>query len=87
MHMKSHSKTVKRAPIEKDKETSTHRYVRGTHATLSEPEESMSSGVDSFDEDDMYPGAYHDEAVSDSLDSDRESKSPSEKMVCGTFRI
>jgi hypothetical protein len=86
-HMKSYSKPDKGESIRKDEETSTLTNVDRIHTTLSEPEESLSSGVESFDEDDMYPGDYHDETASDSPDSDGESQSPSEEMVCGTLPI
>ena len=44
--------------------------AHSTHTTLSEPEDFTSSGVESFDEADMYPAAYDDESVSDSTESD-----------------
>lgn len=44
--------------------------AHSTHTTLSEPEDCTSSGVESFDEADMYPASYDDESVSDSTDSD-----------------
>ncbi|KAH9018631.1 hypothetical protein EDB85DRAFT_1897066 [Lactarius pseudohatsudake] len=46
------------------------RQVRNAHTSLSEPEDSMSSSAESFDEDDMHPVDYNDETVSDSTDSD-----------------
>lgn len=54
--------------------------------SLSEPEDSMSSGIESFDEDDMYPVDYDDEAVSDeavsdSSDADGELQFPTKAMV------
>jgi hypothetical protein len=52
--------------------------------TLSEPEDPMSSDVESFDEDDMYPGVFQDKAVSDGPD---ESQSLLEDMVCDTVHI
>lgn len=61
------------------------------YTTLSEPEDSMSSDVDSFDEEDMYPVDYDDESVGDSLDqgldSDKESQSYSGTMVRSTTPI
>jgi hypothetical protein len=51
------------------------------YRTPSEPEDSMSSGVESFDEDDMYSADYNDESVSDSPDSDNESQTSSGTMV------
>jgi hypothetical protein len=55
--------------------------VRTKYRTLSEPEDSMSSGVESFDEDDMYSVDYNDESVSDSPDSDNESQASSGTTV------
>jgi hypothetical protein len=42
----------------------------------------MSSGVESFDEEDMYPMDYDDEAVFDSPDPNGELESPSRDTVC-----
>jgi hypothetical protein len=75
--MTSHPTQAKVTSTQKEKESSLLEYT-----TLSEPEDSISSGVDSFDEDDMYPVDYDDEAVSDSSDSDKKSQSPSRTSVC-----
>jgi hypothetical protein len=85
--MSSHSDKAKRASILMDQIPASHKYFRSTHISLSEPEDSMSSGIESFDEDDMYPMDYDDEAVIDSPasspDLDGESKSLSGETVCG----
>ncbi len=79
--MDSHSNAAKRMSIRKDKIASL-TYIQSTHTNLSEPEDSMLSGVESFDEDDMYPVDYDDEPVSDSSEPDGESESPSGRVVC-----
>lgn len=45
-------------------------YVHETHTTLSEPEDNMSSDVESFDDVEMYPAHYDDESVRDSPECD-----------------
>jgi hypothetical protein len=45
------------------------------------------SHEESFNEDDRYLDDYHDETVSDSLDSNRDLQSLSERMVSGTLHI
>jgi hypothetical protein len=61
--------------------------VHSTQASLSEPEDGMSSDVESFDEEDMYPANYNDESVSSGpdSDSDRESQSPLRALVCASL--
>ena len=56
-------------------------HPRHSHSTLSEPEESMSSDPEYFDEDDMYYASYDDESVRSSPESVNESLSDSEDMV------
>ncbi len=99
--MESHSNQPKRASTHSDNTAASLTHVRSTHTILSEPEDSMSSDVESFDEDDMYPANYNDETVSDSSDMggesggivsnssdlDRESQSPLEGMVCVSFTV
>lgn len=47
----------------------------------------MSSDVESFDEEDMYPANYNDESVSDSVDTDSngDSHSPLMGPVCASL--
>jgi hypothetical protein len=80
--MTSHPTQPKKTSTQKEKKPALLEYT-----TLSEPEDSMSSGVESFDEDDMYPVDYDDEAVSDSPDSDEESQSPSGTLVCASLHM
>ena len=61
--------------------------AHSTHTTLSKPEDCTSSGVESFDEADMYPAAYEDESVSDSTESDGDNSNGESdwntgEMVC-----
>lgn len=70
--------------------STTHLY--STETTLSEPDNSMSSDIESFDEEDMYSAGYDDEAVSsetvsDSPDSDGESQSALRALVCASYHI
>jgi hypothetical protein len=85
--MGSHSQENNRASIRKEKKAALLKSLHTTHTSLSEPEDSMSSGVESFDEADMYPADYDDEAVSNSPDSDRRSESLSNVMVCPLLRL
>ncbi|KAI9431024.1 hypothetical protein H4582DRAFT_2063198 [Lactarius indigo] len=48
--------------------------VRDTHTGLSDPEDDASSGLESFDEDDMYGSDYGDNVICDSPDTDEESQ-------------
>jgi hypothetical protein len=70
--------TLKGASIQSDSQAASVKQVHSTQASLSEPDDSMSSDVESFDEEDMYPANYNDESVSDRPDSnsDVESQSP-----------
>jgi hypothetical protein len=65
------------------------KQVHSTQASLSEPKGSMSSDVESFDEEDMYPTNYNDESVSSGPDSDSnmESQSPLRAEVCALLYI
>jgi len=99
--MESHSNQPKRASIHCDNTADSLTHVWSTHTILSEPEDSMSSDVESFDKDDMYPANYNDETVSNSSemdgesggivsnssDSDRESQSPLGGMVCVSLTV
>ena len=85
--MDSRSQENNRASIRKEKKAALLKYLHTTQATLSEPEDSMSSGVESFDEADMYPADYDDEAVSNSPDLDNGSESPSNVTVCPSLQF
>jgi hypothetical protein len=58
----------------------TKKHIHGMQAGLSEPEDSMTSDVESFDEEDMCPANYNDESVSESPDSDSDGESQSRLM-------
>lgn len=87
-HMQSFSKDTKTTSIRGNGQGNSIKHVqsqvRSTQTNLSEPEDHMSSGDESFDEEDMYPAHYNDESVSDSPDSDSngESQSPLRELVC-----
>lgn len=82
--MESHPQHPERATTRTNKGKATIIGIHNMQNTLSEPEDPMSSDVESFDEDDMYPGVFQDEAVSDGPD---ESQSLLEDMVCDTVHI
>ncbi|KAH9020996.1 hypothetical protein EDB84DRAFT_1439667 [Lactarius hengduanensis] len=70
------------------------RQVRNAHTSLSEPEDSMSSSAESFDEDDMHPVDYNDETcntvvkttASEDPDSDGDSRSLIDVMNDSSLR-
>jgi hypothetical protein len=64
-------------------------HINSTQAGHSEPEDSMSSDVESFDKEDMYPADYSDQSVhaGPDSDSDGESQSPLRRPVCALLYI
>lgn len=56
--------------------------VRHISDDLSEPEDDISSGAESFDEDDMYGSDNGDDIICGDTDFIRESWPSSERMVC-----
>ncbi len=56
--------------------------VSHTYTNFSDPEDDTSSGVESFDEDDMYGSDNEDELLCDSPDLDGESWAPFGGLVC-----
>jgi hypothetical protein len=79
--MKSHTHNTKRPSIRKDENTHL-KDLRHTYTSFSDPEDDVSSGVESFDEDDMYGSENGDEILSQGPDPDREENTPLEDMVC-----
>jgi hypothetical protein len=78
--------------IQQDRQTSSATHVRSTLANLSEPDESSSSEMESFDEEDMYSAGYDDEPVrsetiSDSPEYDGESQSTLRELVWASYQI
>jgi len=94
-HLKMPSQEAKRASTPTDTTSSSHRHVRNTQISISEPEDGMSSDIESFDEGDMYPAHYNDESACDGPDMElhRESQqSPLdeitvETLVCASSHI
>jgi hypothetical protein len=80
-HMESHTHEIKRPSIRKDGNTYL-KDLRHTYTSFSDPEDDVSSGVESFDEDDMYGSENGDEILSHHPDPEREERSPLEDMVC-----
>jgi hypothetical protein len=68
--------------IQNHSDTTSVTSFHSPQAGLSEPEDSMSSASEYFDEEDMYPADYGDESVSNNSESASESHSPSGELVC-----
>jgi hypothetical protein len=82
-HMKSHTRDAKGA-IWKNKGASM-KDAHPTHISLSDPEEDNSSGMESFDEDDIYDGSENgDEVIFQSPDAN--TQSPLYGTVCPPLR-
>ena len=81
--MNSNLLTIKSVSQQRDQTSCPSAPLHASSTALSEPEDSMSSSVESFDDDDMYPFHYDDEAVSNGLESDKESDVPVGNMVFG----
>ena len=75
-HIETHSHKAKGtsiwSKIQRDSHAASMKQVHITQASLSEPKDSISSDVESFDEEDMYPDS----------DSNGESQSPLRGPVC-----
>jgi hypothetical protein len=77
--MNSHTRETKE-PTQKEKDACIED-VQPTYVSVSDPEEDNSSGVESFDEDDIYDGSENgDEVIYRFPDS--EAQSPVDSMVC-----
>ena len=65
--MRTNSNKAQRTSTQKNRRVAPVKHVRQnlrtTEAKLAEPDDGMSSEVESFDEGDMYPANYNDEAV------------------------
>jgi hypothetical protein len=88
-HMETFPDETKERSVRRDRQPASMKHIHNTQTSLSEPEDGMSSEVESFDEEEMYPANYNDESVSDSLDlhSDGESQSPVRGPVCASLYI
>jgi hypothetical protein len=80
--MNSHSHSDNSVSTETSVHTHSVEYIHSTHTTLSEPEDDMSSGVESFDMVDMYPAHYDDESVQASSESEQDSERNTGTTVC-----
>jgi hypothetical protein len=78
------SQEAKRASTPMDTTSSSHKHVFNTLTSISEPEDGMSSDIESFDEGDIYPANYKDESACDSPDMDEVTL---ETLVCASFQI
>lgn len=66
--MQPYSCNAKGTSIRRDRQGYTIKHVESTESNLPRREDDMS--VRSFDEEDMYPANYNDEAANDSPDPD-----------------
>jgi hypothetical protein len=77
------------------KRASSHKHVCNTQTSISEPEDGMSSDIESFDEGDMYPATYNDESACDGPEMELHGESQQspldevtlETLVCASFHI
>jgi hypothetical protein len=90
--MESGSHDTKWTSNQKDMQRASTPPRHMTETCLSEPDDSIPSDPESFDEEDMYSTGYNDEAVtsetvSDCLDSDGESQFALGGLVCASYYI
>jgi hypothetical protein len=60
---------IKGRSISRARQAAIVKHIHSTQTSLSDPEDGMSSEVESFHDEEMYSANYNDESVSDSPDS------------------
>ncbi|KAH9024661.1 hypothetical protein EDB84DRAFT_1440619 [Lactarius hengduanensis] len=81
-HMESHTYDTENASTLHDHNTSV-TDVRHPSISFSDPEDNISSGRESFDEDDMYGSDTGDDFICDSMESDGGSQEPARGIAHG----